>query len=126
MVLNRLQRDALYQFVLADLVGIGDVAIVLQKGEVAEAQRLRGHGEEDFRLLDLLGWRAAEARDRYELARSGETLRVFGRLHAAATGAIARTVAEFASDELEEAISVAETCALMLRGSQSGSVDVQG
>ncbi|HWX43928.1 MAG TPA: hypothetical protein VNY52_01235 [Solirubrobacteraceae bacterium] len=116
MVLDRVQRDALRQFVVADLAGVGDVAIVLEQGEVAEALRLRNQFEEDLRLLDLLGWQAVGDRDSYELAPSDEAVRVLGRLHARAAGLIARTVSEFPGADLNEAVRVAETCALMLRG----------
>ncbi len=121
MVLDRTQRDALHQFLVTDLAGVGDVAIVLQNGEVAEALRLRGRFEEDLRLLDLLGWQAAGDRDSYELVLSEEAVRVFGRLHAKATGLIARTVAEFAGEDLDEALQVAETCAMALRGLGPGA-----
>lgn len=117
MVLDRVQRDALYQFVLTDLVGMGDVAIVIRQGEVAEARRLRYQFEEDLRLLDVLDWQEAGDRDSYELVLSEETVRVCGRLQVAATGLIAQAAAEFAGDELSEAVCVAETCAMIARGS---------
>jgi hypothetical protein len=119
MVLDRAQRDALRQFLVTDLAGVGDVAIVLQEGEVAEALRLRNQFEEDLRLLDLLGWQTAGDRDRYELGTSEEAVRVLGRLHIRATGLIARTVAEFDGEDLNEALRVAETCATALRGLRS-------
>jgi hypothetical protein len=116
MVLDRTQRDALHQFVVADLAGVGDVAIALENGEVAEALRLRNRFEEDARLLDLLGWQVAADRDSYELAASQEAVRALGRLHAKATGLIAHTVAEFDGDDLSDALQVAEACATALRG----------
>lgn len=115
MVLDRTQRDALHQFVVTDLAGVGDVAIVLQNGEVAEALRLRNRFEEDLRLLDLLGWQATGERDRYELMPSDEAVRVLGRLHAKATALIARTVTEFAGEDLGDALQVAEACVTALR-----------
>jgi hypothetical protein len=121
MVLDRVQRDALRQFIVTDLAGVGDVAIVLQEGEVDEALRLRSRFEEDLRLLDLLGWQAAGDRDHYKLARSEEAVRVLGRLHVRATGLIARTVAEFDGEDLNEALRVAEACAAALRGPQPGT-----
>ncbi len=120
MVLDRAQRDALRQFLVTDLAGVGDVAIVLQEGEVAEALRLRNQFEEDLRLLDLLGWQATGDRDCFELTPSEEVVRVLGRLHVRATGLIASTVAEFDGEDLNEALRVAETCATALRGLRSG------
>ncbi len=115
MVLDRTQRDALHQFVVTDLAGVGDVAIVLQNGEVAEALRLRHRFEEDLRLLDLLGWQVTGDRDSYELMPSEEAVRVLGRLHVRATGRIAQTVAEFFGEQLNQALRVAEACAMALR-----------
>ncbi|HEV3323081.1 MAG TPA: hypothetical protein VG147_12945 [Solirubrobacteraceae bacterium] len=115
MVLDRTQRDALHQFVVTDLAGVGDVAIILQKGDVAEALRLRHRFEEDLRLLDLLGWRATGDRDCYELMPSEEAVRVLGRLYVRATGRIAQTVAEFSGEYLNQALQVAEACAMALR-----------
>jgi hypothetical protein len=116
MVLDRVQRDALRQFLVTDLAGVGDMAIVLQRGEVGEALRLRDRFEEDLRLLDLLGWEARGGRESYELALSDEAVRVLGRLHSRATGLIARTVAEFDDEELSKSMQVAEACAVALRG----------
>lgn len=125
MVLDRTQRDSLHQFVVTDLAGVGDVAIVLQNGEVAEALRLRNRFEEDSRLLDVLGWQATGDRDSYELMPSEEAVRVLGRLYAAATALIARTVAEFAGEDLGDALQVAEACAAALRGRGAGSGGVE-
>jgi hypothetical protein len=116
MILDRAQRDALRQFLVADLAGVGDVAIVLHDGNVAEALRLRSQFEEDMRLLDLLGWQATGDRDAYALALSEETTRALGRLHGRAIESIMRTVAEFDSENLNEALRVADTCATALRG----------
>jgi hypothetical protein len=114
MLLNRGQRDALYQLVVTDLVGVGDVALLLQAGRVAQAQRLRVRFEEDSRLLDLLGWRAAEDRCRYELARSEESVRVLGRLCAAARELIEEAEAERAGGMSDDAARVLEVCAVVL------------
>jgi hypothetical protein len=117
MILDRAQRDALRQFLVADLAGVSDVAIVLHDGNVAEALRLRSQFEEDMRLLDLLGWQATGDRDAYELALSEETTRALGRLHGHAIESIVRTVAEFDGEDLNEALRVAGACATALRGS---------
>jgi hypothetical protein len=114
MLLNRGQRDALYQFVVTDLVGVGDVALLLQAGRVAQAQRLRVRFEEDSRLLDLLGWRATEDRCRYELARSEESVRVLGRLRAAARELIEEAEAERAGGMSDDAAQVLEVSAVVL------------
>jgi hypothetical protein len=114
MVLDRAQRDALYQFVVTDLVGVGDVALTLRAGEVAEAQSLRMRFEEDFGLLDLLGWRAAEERDSWELTLSHESARALGRLRTTATTLIAEAMVACAEDVLDEAARVVRTCGAAL------------
>ncbi len=115
MVVDRGQRDALYQFVVTDLVGVGDVALALEAGRVTEAQRLRVRFEEDLRLLDLLGWSTVEDRQRYELTRSDETVRVLERLRATATELVEEAAAERADDVLGEALQVVEACSTALR-----------
>jgi hypothetical protein len=114
MVLDRAQRNALYQFIVTDLVGVGDVALALQAGAVAEAQRLRVRFEEDLRLLDLLGWRAEEGRARYELIFSAEALWVCERLRATATELIEESAGELAGDTLQDALRVVAACSMVL------------
>jgi hypothetical protein len=114
MVFDGAQRDALYQFVVTDLVGVGDVALTLQAGEVTQAQRLRVRFEEDLMLLDLLGWRAVEDRRRFELDPASEAVRVLGRLRATARELIAESVAERAGGVLDQAVRVVEACSLVL------------
>jgi hypothetical protein len=46
---------------------------------------------------------------------SEEAVRVFGRLYVRATGRIAQTVAEFSGEYLNQALQVAEACAMALR-----------
>jgi hypothetical protein len=116
MVLNRAQRDALYQFVLTDLVGVGDVALAIQAGQMAKAQRLRLCFEQDLRLLDLLGWQPTEGRDSYELTLSDEAAGTLLRLRASARELIADAVMELAGEELGEAVKVVEACSTALRG----------
>jgi uncharacterized protein YbjQ (UPF0145 family) len=115
MVLDRAQRDALYQFVLTDLVGVGDVALAIQAGRVIEAQRLRLCFEQDLRLLDLLGWQRVEDRDSYELTLSDEAAGALLRLRATARELIADSVVELAGDVLGEAVKVVEACSTALR-----------
>lgn len=67
-------RELLYQSAVADLSGIGDVMIELDAGRVLEAQLLRQRFEDELRLLDDLGWNAADERGTFELTMPVEQL----------------------------------------------------
>lgn len=113
MLLDRAQRDALYQFVLTDLAGAGDVALALRAGEMCEAQRLRARFEEDLRLLDLLGW-GGEGPERCELPLSAEASTALGRLRERARGLLEELAKQLLDDGLVDAVRVVETCATAL------------
>jgi hypothetical protein len=49
-------RHALYNAVLTDLTGCGDIYINLTNGKIPDALRLRRRFAADMRLLDDLGW----------------------------------------------------------------------
>jgi hypothetical protein len=115
MVLDRVQRNALYQFVVTDLVGVGDIALALQAGNVPQARRLRQRFEEDLLLLDLLGWRCDEGKDRYELDVSAGMRVALVRLRTNAREVIEDAAEEFRQDTLDEALDVVEACSVLLR-----------
>jgi hypothetical protein len=50
------QRDEVYQYLLVDVGGVGDVTTLIRGGELTLARRLRSRFEEDMRLLDQIGW----------------------------------------------------------------------
>jgi hypothetical protein len=56
LTITRRERDAIYQEVMTDLSGIGDIWIVLRKRDYETAQAYRRRFEDDMRLLDDLGW----------------------------------------------------------------------
>lgn len=120
MVLDRVQRNALYQFVVTDLVGVGDIALALQAGNVPQARRLRQRFEEDLLLLDLLGWRCDDGKDRYELDVSAGMQVALVRLRTSAREMIDEAAAEFRRDTLDEALDVVEACSVLL-GPREGS-----
>lgn len=67
LAINNHQRKLLYDAALADLSGIGDVAIEIDSGRIVEAQVLRQRYEDELRLLDDLGWSPEDKRESFEL-----------------------------------------------------------
>jgi len=63
------QRDAIYEEVLNDLCGIGDVALLIGRGEYGSAREQGCRFVEDLCLLDDLGWEPAsgDGRDEFVL-----------------------------------------------------------
>jgi hypothetical protein len=77
------QRDAIYDDVIHDLTGIGDIFICLEKGDVTTAKRLRRRFTADLRLLNDLGWSATDERETFTLTMKPRRLeRVLGHLAA--------------------------------------------
>jgi hypothetical protein len=85
VTISAVQRNAIYDDVLHDLTGIGDIFICLQEGDVESAQRMRRAYEADLCLLDDLGWAVQDPRERFELTLAPSVLaRVCCRLAAIA------------------------------------------
>ena len=61
------QRAALHRQVIQNLSGIGDVNLLYEAGEFAEAATLARRYIEDLRLLEDLSWRPSEDRDAFDL-----------------------------------------------------------
>jgi hypothetical protein len=77
------QRDAIYDDVIHDLTGIGDIFICLENGDIDSANRLRRRFAADLRLLDDLGWSATDERETFTLTMKPRRLdRVLGQLAA--------------------------------------------
>jgi aminoglycoside phosphotransferase family enzyme len=99
IVLNRKQRNAVYQDVLNRLSAIGDIYILIEQGEHAEARRLRAQFDEELRLLDDLGWAKDDPADSYPLTMPlAQLARVIRRLHERSSGALHT----YATRELED------------------------
>lgn len=67
ITIHREQRDAIYDEVMTDLTGSGDVWVLLQSGDYEAAKRIRRRLADDMRLLDDLGWEPQQDRDGFEL-----------------------------------------------------------
>jgi hypothetical protein len=116
LVLNRAQRDAVYRFVVSDLARAGSLAIALEEGEIASAERLRQQFEQAVRLLDQIEWIHASSRDRYEVVLAEADVQgLFERLYEDSTRVINEAITEFADAVLKGAFSVAEVSGTVLR-----------
>ncbi|MBN1608677.1 MAG: hypothetical protein JW940_18760 [Polyangiaceae bacterium] len=80
-VLNRRERDLLHDEVMLDFTSLGDITVTIKNGNCAEAQGLRQRFEDDFRLLDDIGWNPLDGRDSYTLTMPPEQReRLFRRI----------------------------------------------
>lgn len=98
--LDQDQRDTLYRAVILDLGGLSDVYKMLDRGHGYEARDERQRFEDDWRLLDDLGWDADDRRDRFELTMPAEQQeRILSYFYNAARDTV--PTAEDADEELD-------------------------
>jgi hypothetical protein len=111
VTISAVQRNAIYDDVLHDLTGIGDIFICLEQGDVASAQRMRRAYETDLCLLDDLGWAARDPREDFELTLAPAVLaRVCCRLSAIAAARL-HTLCEPSDESIlraEQAAAIAD------------------
>jgi len=74
VTITRAQRDALYEEMLSDLTGVGDIYLALNNRDDEAARRLWQRFEAELRLLDQLGWSPVEPLDRFEIDLPQEVL----------------------------------------------------
>lgn len=67
ITITREQRNAIYEEILTELSGSGDVWAEMQSGNYDAARRTRRRLEDDMRLLDDLGWEPEPDRETFEL-----------------------------------------------------------
>lgn len=58
MRLTKDEQDVLYRAVVLDLSALGDMHKALEQRDAKEAQEYRKHFEDDWALLDAIGWDA--------------------------------------------------------------------
>jgi hypothetical protein len=117
IVLDRAQRNAVYDFVVSDLAEVGNLVLALGAGEIKRAEWLRRNFEQAARLLDQIGWEKVGSRERYEVELGdADVLALFGRLHERASRLIDDAVSEFARAMLSDAFCVAEVASRTLSG----------
>lgn len=116
-VLDRLQRDAVYRFVVSDLAEVGGLAGALEVDEINRARWLRRNFDQATQLLDQIGWQKVGSRECYEVVLSAaDALALFGRLYEQSTRVINDSISEFANAVLKEAVCVAEVSGQVLGG----------
>jgi hypothetical protein len=112
LTIDREQRAAIYEDVTNHLSAIGDVDLLIRRGELETAQRLRREFEEDLRLLDDLGWASDDPRTSFELTMQlPELARALARLSAEVSEAL-RLCTERDHEEEEMAASYAVSCSV--------------
>jgi hypothetical protein len=67
ITIDRERRDAIYEELLTELSGSGDVWTQLRTGKYEEARRTRRRLEDAMRLLDDLGWEPDQDRETFDL-----------------------------------------------------------
>ena len=68
VTITREQRDAIYQEVLTDLSGVGDIWVAIEHENYEEARESRRRFELDMLLLDDLGWDRVDDRKTFALS----------------------------------------------------------
>lgn len=113
----RPSRDALYGELVDHLSAVGDIHLLLARGEHLTARRLAGAFREETRLLDDLGWASDDARESYPLTMDAQELAsVLGRLHRDASALLASLLARPREDEAlsERSLAATGACGALL------------
>jgi hypothetical protein len=122
VTLDHSQRDGIYTFLLHDLANLGELALVLSRGEVQQARHLGTRFKQELRLLDQVGWEKNPDQSEFTISMGLDEIRaVFTRLRELTTVVINEAMTEFANQMLKEAFGVAETCAVVLQELPGGS-----
>ena len=67
ITISREQRDPLHRLVTQHISGIGDVTMMIEAGNFAEAERFGLEYSEDIRMLNDLGWDPDDDRESFDL-----------------------------------------------------------
>jgi len=70
--IDRRERDMLHAEVMLDFNGLNDIVVTIENDNWPEAQQLRQRFEDDFRLLDDIGWSALDGREEFEITMPAE------------------------------------------------------
>lgn len=106
--LTRKQRDAVRDEVVTDLSGVGDLAMVVDRGDLTTALRFRDRFIAGVRLLDDLGWTADDPREVFELTLALDQLEpALEHLQDNATAVLRQHMLDPADCELAEQAAIA-------------------
>jgi hypothetical protein len=108
MQITREERDALWDTLVTDLMSVGDLALVLSRGDEDAAQRLHQRHMQDVRLLDHIGWQRTHHGQTFDLPveRDDELAHTIQRLGILAATALADELQDIDFDALQR-LSVA-------------------
>lgn len=104
IVVSRQQRDAIHSELLISLTRIGDVSILVDRGEYDEAAELAQEMRDVTRMLDDLGWdaRPDEREAEFEITLGAADLaRAVYQLQVRASGALVSEIPEAQATEME-------------------------
>jgi hypothetical protein len=118
VVMNREQRDAMYRFVISDLED-EDIGRLLKEGKVKQAHQLRLLFDQDFWLLDKLGWVAAGAHESYEIEFTEGNLTILARFRVAARAVVDESEAGFDDQAVIDALYVSQVYDRVFGGSEA-------
>ena len=100
VTITRVQRDAIYELVIARLTAIGDVWLSIKRREFADAKKMGREFAEDLRLLEDLGWAETIDRDTVSLTQPPEELTsALARLHTEASTSVGAYVSRPKDEE---------------------------
>lgn len=117
IVIDRDQRDAVYRFVIDDLDG-EDIGRLLREGKVKQAHELRRQFDQDFWLLDQLGWVAVGVNESYEVEFSEGNLTILARFRVAARAVVDESEAGFDDQAVIDALYVSQVYDKAFGGSE--------
>jgi hypothetical protein len=117
LVLDGNQRESLYNLVLTDLSGIGDVTLCLDAGRINEGRTLGRQFAQDVALLEQISWELDPELESYEVnLPDAEALAICRRFCQVATGVISDGMAQRADRALDDAFRVAAFCNSVIKG----------
>jgi hypothetical protein len=111
MQITRQERDALWDTLVTDLMSVGDLALVLSRGDEDAAQRLHQRHSQNVRMLDHIGWRPTHHQQNFELPieRDDDLARTIQRLAALAASALADALRDIDFDAIQRLNVVCRT-----------------
>jgi len=106
--ISREERDALWDYLVGDLMSVGDLALVLSRGDEDAAQRLHQRHIQDVRLLDHIGWQRTHHQQTFDLPleRDDDLARTIQRLGTSAAVALANALLDIDLDRIQRLIVV--------------------
>jgi hypothetical protein len=97
------QREVFYELVLDHLSGLGDLALAVERGDFATAERLGIEFGEDLRLMQDLGWDSSPRKDADLTMPPEDLAELLTRLKADAEGGLRESRHDRDSRQADEA-----------------------